>query len=98
HRGHLFIRGEIVRVVPEDEMVGALVEEAEKLVKEGFDARLAAADRQAASEAEVDRLALLGTRGRDVNHSEARVELIARRLAGEAQPQGAPAPITPPGS
>ena len=44
HRGHLFIRGEIIRVVPEDEMVSALVEEAEKLVKEGFDARLAAAD------------------------------------------------------
>ena len=31
-RGHLFIKGKIVRVVPEDEMVAALVEEAEKLV------------------------------------------------------------------
>ena len=44
HRGHLFIQGQIVRVVPEDEMVAALVEEAEKLVKEGVAARLAAAD------------------------------------------------------
>ncbi|MCU1484590.1 MAG: 4-hydroxy-3-methylbut-2-en-yl diphosphate synthase, partial [Actinomycetia bacterium] len=42
HRGHLFIRGQVVRVVPEDEMVEALIDEAEKLVKEGFEARLAA--------------------------------------------------------
>src|SRR5260370_23688715 len=42
-RGHLFIRGQIVRVVPEADMVAALVEEAEKLVKEGVEARLAAA-------------------------------------------------------
>ncbi|MBA2624634.1 MAG: flavodoxin-dependent (E)-4-hydroxy-3-methylbut-2-enyl-diphosphate synthase, partial [Acidimicrobiia bacterium] len=40
-RGHLFIRGKVVRVVPEDEMVAALVAEAEKLVEEGVDARLA---------------------------------------------------------
>ena len=80
HRGHLFIRGQIVRVVPEDEMVAALVEEAEKLVKEGVAARLAAADSGAAAEAEADRLALLDSRGADANHSEARVELIDRRL------------------
>jgi (E)-4-hydroxy-3-methylbut-2-enyl-diphosphate synthase len=85
HRGHLFIRGEIVRVVPEDEMVAALVEEAEKLLKEGFEARLAAADRSAAGEAEADRAALLDARGADANSSEARVELITRRLAGGAQ-------------
>ncbi|HZB71388.1 MAG TPA: flavodoxin-dependent (E)-4-hydroxy-3-methylbut-2-enyl-diphosphate synthase, partial [Acidimicrobiales bacterium] len=41
-RGHLFIKGQIVRVVPEDEMVSALIDEAEKLVKEGAEARLAA--------------------------------------------------------
>jgi len=57
------------------------VEEAEKLVKEGFDARLAAADKSAAGEAEADRLALLDTQGADANQSEARVELIKRRLA-----------------
>src|ERR1700677_4572501 len=67
HRGHLFIRGEIIRVVPENEMVSALVEEAEKLVKEGFDARLAAADSGAEAEAEADRQALLEAKGDDVN-------------------------------
>jgi (E)-4-hydroxy-3-methylbut-2-enyl-diphosphate synthase len=81
HRGHLFIRGEIVRVVPEDEMVAALVEEAERLVKEGVEARLAAADAGASAEAEADRAALLDARGADVNRSEQRVEMIERRLA-----------------
>src|SRR3954467_3445883 len=47
-RGHLFIRGQVVRVVPEDEMVEALIAEAERLVEEGVDARLAAADAGAA--------------------------------------------------
>jgi (E)-4-hydroxy-3-methylbut-2-enyl-diphosphate synthase len=82
HKGHLFIRGQIVRVVPEADMVSALVEEAEKLVKEGFEARLAAADEGAAEEAEQDRRALLGSQGDDVNRSEARVELIDKRLGG----------------
>jgi (E)-4-hydroxy-3-methylbut-2-enyl-diphosphate synthase len=80
HRGHLFIRGKIVRVVPEDDMVSALVEEAEKLVKEGFDARLAAADESAAAEAEADRAALLDSKGGDANNSQARVDLITKRL------------------
>jgi (E)-4-hydroxy-3-methylbut-2-enyl-diphosphate synthase len=82
HRGHLFIHGKIVRVVPEDEMVASLVEEAEKLVKEGVAARLAAADRGAEAEAEADRLALLDDRGVDANASGARVELIDKRLSG----------------
>jgi (E)-4-hydroxy-3-methylbut-2-enyl-diphosphate synthase len=81
-RGHLFIRGEVVRVVPEDEMVEALVDEAEKLVKEGVEARLAAADRGAAAEAEADRLALLDEKGADANASEAKVELIRKRVDG----------------
>src|SRR5713101_6138481 len=80
HRGHLFIKGQIVRVVPEDEMVSALVEEAEKLVKEGVAARLAAADRGAAAEAEKDRRELLDDRGADINHGETRVQLIDKRL------------------
>jgi (E)-4-hydroxy-3-methylbut-2-enyl-diphosphate synthase len=79
HRGHLFIRGQVVRVVPEDEMVEALIEEAEKLVAEGVEARLAAADKGAAAEAEADRLALLEDKGADANASEARVELIRKR-------------------
>jgi (E)-4-hydroxy-3-methylbut-2-enyl-diphosphate synthase len=84
HRGHLFIQGKIVRVVPEDEMVSALVEEAEKLVKEGVAARLAAADRGAEAEAEADRAALLDSKGLDANASEAKVELIDKRLRGES--------------
>jgi (E)-4-hydroxy-3-methylbut-2-enyl-diphosphate synthase len=84
HRGHLFIQGKIVRVVPEDEMVGALVEEAEKLVEEGVAARLAKADRSAEAEAEADRAALLDSQGLDANASEARVQLIDKRLAGES--------------
>ena len=82
-RGHLFIRGQVVRVVPEDEMVEALVEEAERLVAEGVDARLAAADAGAAAEAEADRQALLDDKGDDANASEARVELIRRRVEGD---------------
>ncbi|MGC8511503.1 MAG: flavodoxin-dependent (E)-4-hydroxy-3-methylbut-2-enyl-diphosphate synthase [Acidimicrobiales bacterium] len=80
HRGHLFIRGQIVRVVPEADMVSALVDEAEKLVAEGFEARLAAADTTAAKEAEADRQALLDHRGADANNSQALVDLIAKRL------------------
>jgi (E)-4-hydroxy-3-methylbut-2-enyl-diphosphate synthase len=82
-RGHLFIRGQVVRVVPEDEMVEALVEEAEKLMKEGVEARLAAADAGAAGEAEADRLALLDERGDDANASEAKVELIRKRVEND---------------
>jgi (E)-4-hydroxy-3-methylbut-2-enyl-diphosphate synthase len=80
HRGHLFIRGQIVRVVPEAEMVSALVEEAEKLVAEGVEARLAAADSGAQAEAEADRAALLDLRGDDANNSETRIDLIDKRL------------------
>jgi (E)-4-hydroxy-3-methylbut-2-enyl-diphosphate synthase len=80
HRGHLFIKGKIVRVVPEDEMVGALVEEAEKLVAEGIDARLAAADAGAEAEAEADRRLLFEAKGDDANHSAQRVELIRKTI------------------
>jgi (E)-4-hydroxy-3-methylbut-2-enyl-diphosphate synthase len=82
HRGHLFIKGQVVRVVPEDEMVEALVDEATKLVKEGVEARLAAADVGAAGEAEADRLALLDEKGDDANQSESKVELIRKRVDG----------------
>jgi (E)-4-hydroxy-3-methylbut-2-enyl-diphosphate synthase len=80
-RGHLFIRGKIVRVVPEDEMVEALVAEAQRLVAEGVEARLAAADAGAEAEAEADRRALLEDKGDDVNQSEVKVEMIRKHLA-----------------
>src|SRR6202050_5212875 len=81
-KGHLFIKGKIVRVVPEDEMVTALVAEAERLVAEGVEARLAAADAGAEAEAEADRAALLEDRG-DANHDAERVEIV-RRTAGRS--------------
>lgn len=91
HKGHLFIRGKIVRVVAEDAMVQALVDEAEKIVSEGIEARLEAADTSAEAEAQADREALLEARG-DANGSIAKVELVRRTLAGDGgsgQDQGA---------
>jgi (E)-4-hydroxy-3-methylbut-2-enyl-diphosphate synthase len=82
HKGHLFIKGEIVRVVPEDEMVAALVDEAKRLAAEGVEARLAAADKGAAKQAEADREALLESRG-DANHDAERVELVRRVTSGD---------------
>ena len=73
-KGHLFIKGQIVRVVPEDEMVEALVDEAERIVAEGVEARLAARDATAEAEAAADRAALLDERGADVNHATERIE------------------------
>ena len=90
-RGHLFIKGKIVRVVPEDEMVAALVEEAEKLVAEGIEARLAAADAGAEAEAEADRLMLLEAKGDDANHSAQKVELIRKTIDESHE---APGPAT----
>ncbi len=82
-RGHLFIKGQIVRVVKEDEMVEALVDEAKKIVAEGVEARLAARDTSAEAEAEADRAMLLDDRGADVNHASERIEKIRRRAEGE---------------
>lgn len=78
-RGHLFIQGQIVRVVPEDEMVEALVEEAKKIASEGVEARLAARDQSAEKEAEADRALLLDTKGADANNAALKIEKIRRR-------------------
>ncbi len=78
-RGHLFVRGQVVKVVPEKEMVDALVEWAQKLASEGIDVALASADESAAAEAEADRQALLEVQGDDVNQAEALVETIRKR-------------------
>ncbi|MFP3905385.1 MAG: flavodoxin-dependent (E)-4-hydroxy-3-methylbut-2-enyl-diphosphate synthase [Acidimicrobiales bacterium] len=76
-RGHLFVKGQNVAVVPEDEMVAQLVEWAEFIVEHGTDAALARVDTQkAAREAERDRARLLDDKGTDANASEARVEVI----------------------
>jgi (E)-4-hydroxy-3-methylbut-2-enyl-diphosphate synthase len=81
-RGHLFIQGQIIRVVPEDEMVEALVEEAKKIVAEGVAARLAARDVSAEAEAAADRALLLDERGADANRSNERIAKIRRRTEG----------------
>ena len=81
-RGHLFIQGQIVRVVPEDEMVDALVDEAKKIARDGVAARLAARDVGAEAEAEVDRALLLDAKGADANHAGERIAKIRRRTEG----------------
>jgi (E)-4-hydroxy-3-methylbut-2-enyl-diphosphate synthase len=75
-RGHLFVKGQVVRVVPEDEMVEALVAEAERIMDEGIDAVLASADAGAEAAAEADRAALLEQQGTDANHAGERIDKI----------------------
>jgi len=65
-KGHLFIKGRVVRVVPEEEMVEALVEEARRLVDDGLEARLAAADEHAEDMAAAAAAELIELQG-DVN-------------------------------
>jgi (E)-4-hydroxy-3-methylbut-2-enyl-diphosphate synthase len=75
-RGHLFVRGKVVRVVPEDEMVDALVHWAGIIAADGVDAALAMADAAAEDEAAADRAALLAEQGDDANASATKVEII----------------------
>ncbi|HLM29579.1 MAG TPA: flavodoxin-dependent (E)-4-hydroxy-3-methylbut-2-enyl-diphosphate synthase [Acidimicrobiales bacterium] len=80
-RGHLFVRGQNVAVVPEDEMVPTLVEWAEYIHEHGIDAaieRAGASRDQAVREAQRDRDALLDAKGDDANSSEQRVEVIRK--------------------
>ncbi len=88
HKGHLFIKGKIVRVVPEGEMVDALVAEAERIVAEGIEARMAAAEAGAEDESEADRRDLLRIQGSDANRSEEVVARIRRQLAGGKEASG----------
>jgi (E)-4-hydroxy-3-methylbut-2-enyl-diphosphate synthase len=80
-KGHLFVRGRVVRVVPEAQMVDALVEEAERIVAEGIEARLADADAGAEAEAAATRAALIGEQGDDANDDATRIAKI-RHIAG----------------
>jgi (E)-4-hydroxy-3-methylbut-2-enyl-diphosphate synthase len=81
-KGHLFIKGNVVRVVPEAEMVDALVDEARKLVAEGVDARLAAADAGAEQLAEETARELLDYQG-DANQVAELRERVTRVARGE---------------
>ena len=67
NKGHLFIKGEVVRVVNEKEMVDALLSEAKLIIEHGIDARLAAADKNAAEIARKDANDLINSQG-DINN------------------------------
>jgi (E)-4-hydroxy-3-methylbut-2-enyl-diphosphate synthase len=75
-KGHLFIKGQVVRVVRENEMVDALVDEARRLAAEGVEARLAAADVTAADLAAEEAIELRSLRG-DANHAAERRAAVA---------------------
>jgi len=77
-RGHLFVKGKVVKVVPEDEMVDALVEWADLIANEGVEGALGRADEGAAAEADADRAALLDEQGADANATGQKVELIRK--------------------
>jgi (E)-4-hydroxy-3-methylbut-2-enyl-diphosphate synthase len=81
-RGHLFIKGQVIRVVPEAEMVEALLDEAQKLVDEGLDARLAHADANAEEIAAAERRQLIEIRG-DANKAEERRAKVAEVAGGD---------------
>ena len=81
-KGHLFITGQVVRVVPEAEMVQALLDEARKLVAEGAEARLAAADGVADELARETAAELLAEQG-DANRAEERKRRVIEVIEGE---------------
>ncbi len=77
-RGHLFVKGEVVKVVPEPEMVEALVEWAQIIADGGVEEALRRKDDGAAAEAEADRMALLDDKGEDANNAEERIQIIRK--------------------
>ena len=74
-RGHLFIKGQVVKVVDEQDMVDALLKEGRLIAEEGIEARLAAADANAAQIAEEDVQALLNIQG-DINNFEEKTKSV----------------------
>ena len=84
-RGHLFVKGVNVAVVPEDEMVDSLVSWARTICEEGTEAALARADTErAAREAERDRSMLLSAQGADANDTSTKVRLVRKAAGGDA--------------
>ena len=78
-RGHLFVKGRNIAVVPEDEMVDALVEWAEFINEHGIEAAIAKADTEkAAREAAKDRSALLQEQGDDANRAGEKIVEIRK--------------------
>ena len=76
-RGHLFVKGRNVAVVPEAEMVDALVEWAEFIHEHGAEAAIARADTaRAEREAAKDRSQLLDEKGDDANDATTKIVSI----------------------
>jgi (E)-4-hydroxy-3-methylbut-2-enyl-diphosphate synthase len=83
-RGHLFVKGRNVAVVPESEMVEALVEWAEYIHEHGTDAAVARVDTALAErEAAKDRKKLIGEQGDDANHAQEKIVEIRRTVSAE---------------
>ena len=79
-RGHLFVKGRNVAVVPENEMVEALVEWAEFIHEHGAEAAIARADTaKAEREAQRDRSQLLDDKGADANQAGERIVEIRKK-------------------
>ncbi len=82
-RGHLFVKGRNVAVVPESEMVEALVEWAEFIHEHGAEAAVARVDTALAErEAARDRAKLLDEQGVDANHATERIVEIRKTVSG----------------
>ena len=80
-RGHLFVKGRNVAVVPEREMVEALVEWAEFINEHGTDAAIARADTKLAErEAARDRSQLMDEQGDDANDAESKIVEIRKTM------------------
>jgi (E)-4-hydroxy-3-methylbut-2-enyl-diphosphate synthase len=80
-RGHLFVKGRNVAVVPEREMVEALVEWAEFINEHGTDAAIARADTKLAErEAARDRSHLMDEQGDDANNSAEKIVEIRKTI------------------
>ena len=83
-RGHLFVKGRNVAVVPENEMVEALVDWATFIHEHGGEAAIARVDTTLAErEAAKDRNALLEEKGDDANHSGEKIVEIRKTIAGQ---------------
>ena len=81
-RGHLFVKGRNVAVVPESEMVEALVEWAEFINEHGTDAAIARADTSRAErEAAKDRNQLLDEKGADANNATEKIVEIRKTVS-----------------
>lgn len=82
NKGHLFIKGQVVKVVDEKDMVSSLVKEAELITNEGIEARLAAADKNAAKIAQEDAEALIDIQG-DINNFKLKSKSVVEITSNE---------------